>query len=72
MQIDYYFFKKVTPPGNTPTFTNGSTVDVTITELPANSATYRRWYIIARMGIKKRFGAFSEPSTVDKDGNFQS
>jgi len=70
-QIDYYFFKKITPPGNTPTFTNGSTIDVTITELPANSATYRRWYIIARMGIKKRFGAFSEPSTVDKDGNFK-
>jgi hypothetical protein len=23
------------------------------------------------MGIKKRFGAFSEPSTIDKDGNFQ-
>jgi hypothetical protein len=68
---DYYFFKKVSPPGNTPTFTNGQTVDVTITELPANSATYRRWYIIARMGIKKRFGAFSEPSTLDKDGNFK-
>jgi len=68
---DYYFFKKVSPSGNTPTFTNGQTVDVTITELPANSATYRRWYIIARMGIKKRFGAFSEPSTLDKDGNFK-
>ena len=68
---DYYFFKKVSPAGNTPTFTNGETVTVTITELPANSATYRRWYIIARMGIKKRFGAFSEPSTVDKDGNFK-
>jgi hypothetical protein len=70
-QSDYYFFKKVTPPGNSATFTNGQTVDVTITELPANSATYRRWYIIARMGIKKRFGAFSEPNTVDKDGNFK-
>ena len=70
-QSDYYFFKKTTPYGNIPTFTNGETVTVTITELPANSATYRRWYIIARMGIKKRYGAFSEPSTVDKDGNFQ-
>jgi len=70
-QSDYYFFKKVTPAGNSPTFTNGETITVTITELPANSATYRRWYIIARMGIKKRFGAFSEPSTVDKDGNFK-
>jgi len=70
-EIDYYFFKKITPPGNTPTFVNGSTIDVTVTELPANSATYRRWYIIARMGIKKRFGAFSEPSTIDKDGNFK-
>jgi hypothetical protein len=70
-QSDYYFFKKIEPPGNIPTFTNGETVTVKITELPANTATYRRWYIIARMGIKKRFGAFSEPNTLDKDGNFK-
>ena len=68
---DYYFFKKITPNGNTATFTNGETITVTITELPANSQIYRRWFIKSRMGIKKRFGAFSEPSTVDKDGNFQ-
>jgi hypothetical protein len=68
---DYYFFKKITPNGNTATFTNGETINVTVTELPANSQTYRRWFIISRMGIKKRFGAFSEPSTLDKDGNFQ-
>jgi hypothetical protein len=68
---DYYFFKKATPPGNSATFTNGETITVTVTELPANTQTYRRWFIISRMGIKKRFGAFSEPSTVDKDGNFQ-
>jgi hypothetical protein len=68
---DYYFFKKITPNGNTATFTNGETITVTVTELPANSQTYRRWFIISRMGIKKRFGAFSEPSTIDKDGNFQ-
>jgi hypothetical protein len=68
---DYSFFKKVTPNGNTATFTNGETITVTITELPANSQTYRRWFIKSRMGINKRFGAFSEPSTVDKDGNFQ-
>jgi hypothetical protein len=67
---DYNFFKKVTPNGNTATFTNGETINVTITELPANTQTYRRWFIISRMGIKKRFGAFSVPTTVDKDGNF--
>jgi len=71
LSSDYYFFKKITPSGNTATFTNGETITVTVTELPANTQTYRRWYIIARMGIKKRFGAFSEPSTIDKDGNFQ-
>jgi hypothetical protein len=68
---DYSFFKKVTPNGNTATFTNGETITVTVTELPANSQIYRRWFIKSRMGIKKRFGAFSEPSTIDKDGNFQ-
>jgi hypothetical protein len=67
---DYYFFKKITPNGNTATFTNGETINVTVTELPANSQTYRRWFIISRMGIKKRFGAFSVPTTLDKDGNF--
>jgi hypothetical protein len=68
---DYNFFKKITPNGNTATFTNGETITVTVTELPANSQIYRRWFIKSRMGIKKRFGAFSEPSTIDKDGNFQ-
>lgn len=68
---DYGFFKRITPNGNRATFTNGETITVTITELPANSQTYRRWFIKSRMGINKRYGAFSEPSTVDKDGNFQ-
>jgi hypothetical protein len=68
---DYGFFKRITPNGNKATFTNGETITVTITELPANSQIYRRWFIKSRMGINKRYGAFSEPSTVDKDGNFQ-
>jgi hypothetical protein len=67
---DYGFFKRITPNGNRATFTNGETITVTITELPANSQIYRRWFIKSRMGINKRYGAFSEPSTVDKDGNF--
>ena len=68
---DYSFFKRTTPNGNKATFTNGETITITITELPANSQVYRRWFIKSRMGINKRYGAFSEPSTVDKDGNFQ-
>ena len=68
---DYVYLKKVTPEGDNPTFTNGQSVTVVITEVPANSQTYRRWFVKARMGIKKRFGTFSTPTTTDKDGNFR-
>jgi len=68
---DYKYLKKATPDGNNPTFTNGETVGIVITEVPANTQTYRRWFIKARMGIKKRFGAFSTPTDTDRDGNFR-
>ena len=68
---DYIYLKKVSPEGNNPTFTNGETITVVITEVPANTQTYRRWFIKARMGIKKRFGKFSTPSTTDRNGNFR-
>lgn len=62
---EYKYLKKIVPEGNVPTFTNGTSITAVITEVPANSATYRRWFIKARMGVKKRFGAFSEPGTKD-------
>ena len=68
---DYKYLKKATPEGNNPTFTNGETVTIVITEVPANTATYRRWFVKARMGIKKRFGSFSTPTITDLDGNFR-
>ena len=68
---DYKYLKKATPEGNNPTFTNGETVTIIITEVPANTATYRRWFVKARMGIKKRFGSFSTPTITDLDGNFR-
>jgi len=68
---DYYFFKRITPNGNRATFTNGETLLVTLTELPANTQIYRRWYIIARMGLNKKYGAFSIPETQDRNGNLQ-
>jgi hypothetical protein len=71
LDSDYVYLKKYTPEGNVPTFTNGETVTITITEVPANTQTYRRWFIKARMGIKKRFGKFSTPTTTNKDGNFR-
>jgi len=67
----YRYLKKHTPDGNNPTFVNGDTVGIVITEVPANTATYRRWFIKARMGIKKRFGRFSTPTITDRDGNFR-
>ena len=68
---DYVYLKKVTPEGNNPTFTNGENITVVITEVPANTQTYRRWFLKARMGIKKRFGKFSTPTTTNRDGNFR-
>lgn len=68
---DYQYLKKHTPEGNNPTFLNGETVGIIITEVPANTATFRRWFIKARMGIKKRFGKFSSPTITDLDGNFR-
>ena len=62
---NYKLLKKITPEGNNPTFVNGAIILDTITNVPANSATYRRWFIKARMGIKKRFGGFSTPGATD-------
>jgi len=62
---NYKLLKKIVPEGNTATFTNGEIIRDVITNVPANSATYRRWFIKARMGIKKRFGAFSNPGNTD-------
>jgi len=68
---DYVYLKKVSPEGNNPTFTNGETITAVITEVPANTQTYRRWFLKARMGIKKRFGKFSTPTITNRDGNFR-
>jgi len=62
---NYKLLKKIVPEGNAATFTNGEIIRDVITNVPANSATYRRWFIKARMGIKKRFGAFSNPGNTD-------
>jgi len=64
---NYKLLKKLVPEGNDPTFTNGTIVRDTITNVPANSSTERRWFVKARMGIKKRFGAFSNPGDTDFD-----
>ena len=64
---NYKPLKKIVPAGNDPTFTNSEVVRDVITNVPANSATYRRWFVIARMGIKKQFGTFSEPGDTDFD-----
>jgi hypothetical protein len=64
---NFKFLKKLVPEGNDPTFTNATTVSDVITTVPANSATYRRWFVKARMGIKKRFGEFSTNGDEDFD-----
>jgi len=62
---NYKILKKLVPQGNDPTFTNNQVIRDVITNVPSNSATYRRWFVIARMGIKKQFGAFSQPGATD-------
>ena len=62
---NYKPLKKIVPAGNQPTFTNGTIINDVITTVPANSATYRRWFVKSRMGIKKRFGEFSTPGEKD-------
>ena len=65
-EVDNYKpLKTIVPAGNQPTFTNGTVINEVITNVPANSATYRRWFVISRMGIKKRFGEFSSPGDTD-------
>jgi hypothetical protein len=64
---DFKYLKKAVPAGDASSFTAGSTVSITVTELPANSATYRRWFMKSRLGWKKNFGEFSDNSSVDLD-----
>ena len=64
---DFKYLKKTVPAGDASAFTAGSTVAITITELPANSATYRRWFLKSRLGWKKNFGEFSDNSEADLD-----
>jgi len=71
IDADFKYLRRQTPAGNTPTFTNGETISIVISDLPANSQTYRRWFIKARMGVKNLYGKFSQPGIVNNDGNFR-
>ena len=66
---DFRYLKKIVPDGNAPAFTSGSTISTIITELPANSFTFRRYFLKSRLGVKKNFGEFSPNTPVDLDGN---
>jgi len=66
---DYVFLKKVVPDGNATAFVSPSTVTVRIVELPANSQTYRRYFLKSRLGNKKNFSKFSPTAPFDLDNN---
>jgi len=66
---DFSYLKKIVPEGNASAFTGGSTISTIITELRANSQTFRRYFLKARLGVKKNFGTFSPNTPVDIDGN---
>jgi len=69
IDADFRYLKKITPPGNASNFETGATISTVITELPANSQTFRRYFLKARLGVKKNFGAFTNNTPVDLDGN---
>lgn len=69
LETDFKYLKNVVPSGNNGSFVGGSTVGVVITELPANSYDYRRWFLKARLGWKGHYGAFSSNGQVDLSGN---
>ena len=71
VDADFRYLKKITPQGNASAFTSNTVISAVITELPANSETYRRYFLKSRMGFKKNFGAFSSNATADLDGNVQ-
>jgi hypothetical protein len=67
LDSDYIFLKRAVPDGNATVFASPSTVSILIVELPANSQTYRRYFLKSRLGNKKNFGAFSPTAPFDID-----
>jgi len=66
---DFRYLKKMVPDGNQPSFTSDTVISSVITELPANSHIFRRYFLKSRLGVKKNFGAFSANSSFDLDAN---
>ena len=69
LDTDFIFLKNKLPDGNATAFTSPSTVSILIVELPANSQTFRRYFLKSRLGNKKNFGRFSPNVPIDLDGN---
>jgi hypothetical protein len=69
VETDFIWLKKTVPDGNATAFTSPSTVSILIVELPANSQTFRRYFLKGRLGNKKNFGKFSPNVPIDLDGN---
>jgi hypothetical protein len=69
VDADFKYLKKIVPQGNESSFTANTTVSTIVSELPANSQTFRRYFLKARLGVKKNFGAFSPNSPLDLDAN---
>jgi len=65
LDTDFKFLKKVVPDGNATAFVSPSTLSVLIVELPANSQTFRRYFLKSRLGNKKNFGRFSANTPID-------
>jgi hypothetical protein len=69
VDTDFIFLKNKLPDGNATAFPSPGTVNVLIVELPANSQTFRRYFLKSRLGNKKNFGRFSPNVPIDLNGN---
>ena len=69
VDTDFIFLKNKLPDGNATAFPSPGTESVLIVELPANSQTFRRYFLKSRLGNKKNFGRFSPNVAVDLNGN---
>lgn len=64
-ETGFQFLKSVVPDGNRSVFTAGEVVKINVSQLPANTNEYNRWFLKSRLGNKGNFTAFSSNTGID-------
>lgn len=65
VESEFKYLKSVSPDGNRSVFNSGEVVKINVSQLPANTNTYNRWFLKTRLGNKGTFSAFSENTGLD-------